>query len=271
MSIIIFIIPPNNCLRFQIINSTKICLSNYNIVENDDRKIWLTFLLNLSYPILKNLANENFKKRMNVEVSPDYRRTKEIAYTEALCRLLCGIAPWLELNDEGSDEYENLNKKELQNLAIISLKNAVNPNSPDYLVWYDNRLEQPLCESAYLAQAFIRAPKKLWYSLDKYTQQKYIEIFRKLRTVKGVLNNWVLFRAMIESFFLFIGEEYDKYVLNLAFYTMNKWYVGNGFYQDGDSFSFDYYNSFAIHPMLVESLEIMKNKKIHFSLSFDEA
>ena len=266
----LLLVPQNSLMNITINFNKRICLQDLNNSKHQDRELWLNFLINLSYPILKNLANQNLKKTMQIEVSPYYGRTKDIAYTEAFCRLLCGIAPWLELESEESD-YENFHKTELRNLAKLSLINAINSSSPDYLLWYDKNLDQPLCDCAYLAQAFLRAPKTLWYSLDNSTQQSYIEAFRKLRTVRGVLNNWVLFRAVIEVFMLYIDEEYDKYALNLAINTMNKWYAGNGFYKDGDYFRFDYYNSFAIHPMLVEVLEITKKKNMYFSISFEEA
>src|SRR2546429_6577294 len=41
---------------------------------------------------------------------------------------------------------------------------------------------------------------------------------------------------------------------------MLRWYVGDGAYGDGEFFHFDYYNSFVIHPMLLDVLAVVKQK-----------
>ena len=33
--------------------------------------------------------------------------------------------------------------------------------------------------------------------------------------------------------------------------------MGDGWYSDGEDFAFDYYNSFVLHPMYVECLDVM--------------
>ena len=70
-------------------------------------------------------------------------------------------------------------------------------------------------------------------------------------------NNWVLFTAMIEVFLLSIGEDGDRFRIEVALQKMEKWYVGDGWYGDGDTFHCDYYNSFVIHPMMIEVLQTL--------------
>jgi hypothetical protein len=41
---------------------------------------------------------------------------------------------------------------------------------------------------------------------------------------------------------------------------MLSWYKGDGAYGDGEFLHFDYYNSFVIHPMLVDVLAVLKKK-----------
>ena len=62
---------------------------------------------------------------------------------------------------------------------------------------------------------------------------------------------------MNEAFLLSIGEEYDRMRIDLTLKKLNEWYVGDGWYADGEKFHFDYYNSFVIHPMLLEVLEVL--------------
>ena len=42
------------------------------------------------------------------------------------------------------------------------------------------------------------------------------------------------------------------------------WYVGDGAYGDGAFFHFDYYNSFVIHPMLVDVLAVLRRSDSRF-------
>ena len=51
----------------------------------------------------------------------------------------------------------------------------------------------------------------------------------------------------------------DAYRIVSALRKVEEWYVGDGFYSDGPGFAFDYYNSFVLHPMYVECLEVFTN------------
>ena len=66
---------------------------------------------------------------------------------------------------------------------------------------------------------------------------------------------------MTEAFLLSIGEEADRFALTVAVNKLNEWYLSDGWYSDGPEFALDYYNSYVIHPMYVEILEVCKAKK----------
>ena len=46
---------------------------------------------------------------------------------------MAGIAPWLTLPDDDTEEGKM--RKELREMALKSYANAVDPQSPDYLLW----------------------------------------------------------------------------------------------------------------------------------------
>ncbi len=73
--------------------------------------------------------------------------------------------------------------------------------------------------------------------------------------------NWLLFSATIETFLMKAGAGSDNYRINSALRKVEEWYVGDGWYSDGPSFAFDYYNSYVLHPMYVECLEVVTDKK----------
>lgn len=68
----------------------------------EDRQVWVNTLVKIADPVLSNLANNTLRENMPQE-SLDTKRVHRFSHLEAVGRTLCGIAPWLEL---GADETE---------------------------------------------------------------------------------------------------------------------------------------------------------------------
>ena len=221
----------------------------------DDRAYWIQLMLKISNPILENMSQGKFRQNVPLEYSPTWdNRNKQVAYMEAFGRLIAGLAPFVALPDDNTSESKIREKMRLQ--IQQSLVHAVNPKSPDYLYWGATNSQQPLVDAAYIAQALLAAPKVLWEPLDNETKQRLIYEFKRIRQIKPFNNNWVLFAAMIESFLLSIDEDIDASRIDTALEKINKWYVGDGWYSDGEKFHFDHYNGYVIHPMLIEVLKV---------------
>jgi hypothetical protein len=219
----------------------------------DDRKYWVGLLDKIASPLLSNMSKGTLRKNMDMEVSPIWdNRDIGVGYLEALGRLAVGMAPWLALQDVNIEEavIQARLKKQLQE----SIAHGVNPKSPDYLSW--NSGSQPLVDAAFLAQSLLKAPEALWKPLSDTTKKQVIYEFKQLRRVKPYESNWLLFAAMIETFLLSIGEEFVEERIDYAITKINEWYKGDGWYGDGPIFSFDYYNSYVIQPMLVDVLKV---------------
>lgn len=233
--------------------------------SGSDRDYWAGLCYEISAPVLKNMAAGRLKREMPLECSPTWDgRNKEVAYMEAFGRLMAGIAPWLALPDDGTAEGKQ--RAQLREWALASYANAVDPESPDCLLWKGE--SQVLVDAAYLAESFLRAKEALWEPLDSLTKARYVSNFKSLRTVRPPYNNWLLFRAMLETFLASIGEEYDGYALEVGIRKMEEWYLGDGWYSDGTEYSLDYYGSYVIHPMLVEIEEVLQERKISSAVSF---
>ncbi|WP_302590422.1 DUF2264 domain-containing protein [uncultured Muribaculum sp.] len=240
--------------------------------QNPDRAYWVRLAYKMAEPVLRNMAEGNLQKNMVVEVSPSWDgRNKKVTYMETFGRLMAGIAPWLSLPDDNSDE--GIKRRQLRGWAIKSYKNAVNPKSPDYLLWSGEG--QALVDAAYLAESFIRGYNSLWLPLDSITKQRYIKEFTRLRHIDPPYTNWLLFSSTIESFLAKIGADCDVYRVNSAIRKMEEWYTGDGWYADGPDFAFDYYSSFVFHPMYLETLQNMKDSgrrtRIHYGKYYDRA
>ena len=220
-----------------------------------DRMYWVQLLDKIALPILSNMSKGELRKNMPMDYSPAWdNRNKEVAYMEAIGRLIVGIAPFVALPDD--DTKEGRIRKKMRDQIHASLAHAVDPASPDYLYWGSPKVAQPLVDAAFLAQALLLAPAALWEPLDKQTKERFIFEFTKIRAIKPANNNWVLFAAIIETFLLSIDAPYDAARIDAGIDKIIGWYVGDGWYSDGVKFHFDHYNGFVIQPMLVSVLRV---------------
>jgi hypothetical protein len=121
---------------------------------------------------------------------------------------------------------------------------------------------QSLVDSAFLAHGMVRAPKQIFGKLDKTTRQNLLNALRLSRGIIPAYSNWLLFTAMVETMFLYFDEQYDIVRLDYAIKKHNEWYKGDGIYGDGADLHWDYYNSFVIHPMMIDTVNTMVQKKI---------
>lgn len=224
-------------------------------VPASDRQQWVELCYRIAAPVLENMSKGELQKNMQLELSPTWDgRDKRVAYMETFGRLMAGISPWLALPDDDTEEGKM--RKQIREWALLSYKNAVNPDNPDFLLW-ETSSTQRLVDAAYLAESFLRAPEATWQQLDETTKKRYIERFQRLKVVRPAYNNWLLFRGLIEAFLMSVGEEADQYALTVAANKINEWYLSDGWYSDGPEFSLDYYNAYVIHPMYIEMLEVL--------------
>lgn len=227
-----------------------------------DRAYWVETLVKLADPVLVNLSNNTLKKNMPFESLSKEPDRNKVSYLEAVGRLMCGIAPWLELGPDNTPEGQ-LRGKYIK-LAVKGLKNAVNPSAPDHLL-FDNRYKQsqPLVDAAFLAEALLRAPKQLWGNFDDETKAWMVAELKNSRKINAHDNNWLLFSSTVEAALLEFTGEYDKEKLMKGVLKFrDEWYKGDAMYGDGKDFHMDYYNSFVIHPMLTDVLTVMKKHNL---------
>lgn len=219
----------------------------------NDRETWCEVMYRMATPVLRSMSEGRLKQDMLVELSPSWDgRNKDVTYMECFGRLMAGLAPWLSLPDD--DTAEGVQRRQLKEWALKSYIQAVDPAAADYLLWRQEG--QTLVDAAYIAESFLRGYESLWLPLDSITKERYINEFTLLRRVDPSYSNWLLFSATVESFLRKAGAPYDTYRVSSSLRKIEEWYIGDGWYSDGPEFSFDYYNSFVIHPMYVEALEI---------------
>ncbi len=222
----------------------------------NDRHYMLELLEKMASPLLGRMARGRLQREWQPELSPTWDgRDPRVAYLEGFGRLIDGIAPWLALPAGSGADAEDRLRDRLRQQALQGYVHSVDPKSPDYLLWQG--AGQPLVDSAYFTSALLRAPDTLWKPLDARTKARIVAEIQGLRRISPPYTNWLLFAAMNEAFLLSVGAQWDPVRIDLAIRKFDEWYVGDGWYADGVHFHFDYYNSFVIHPMLTQILEVL--------------
>ena len=225
----------------------------------EDRKAWVDHLIKIADPLLTNLSQNTLKKNMAYESFAPASSRREFSFLESFGRLVCGIAPWLELGPDDTPEGQ-LREKYIQ-LTLKCLANSVNPSAPDYMDY--DRQNQALVDAAFLAEGLLRAPTQLWGRMDKVTKERMITELKRSRAIRPNESNWLLFASTVEAALLEFTGECD---MNRMLYGVKRfryeWYKGDGIYGDGKEFHQDYYNSFVIHPMLTDVLIVMKKHNV---------
>jgi hypothetical protein len=220
--------------------------------EVDDRAFWVEILTRTAEPLLKALSQRRLKTEMPVEAPHgNAAERRQFTYLEALGRLMAGIAPWLESGAQSGREGSL--RAQYMEWSRMAVNAAVDPASPDFMNF--NHGTQPIVDTAFLALAVLRAPTELWKNLDKQTQQHLIAALESSRVIQPGYSNWLLFSATVEAALSMMGVWWDPMRVDYAVRSMDTWYKGDGVYGDGPTFHWDYYNSFVIHPMLLQILD----------------
>lgn len=239
-----------------------ITINSYSQNEPDnkdgkkERAYLIKSLTKMADPILTALSQNKLKEKMPIEKVDGMQKSSPSTYLEGFARLLAGMAPWLELGPDDTEEGK-LRKKYID-LAVQCIHNGTDPASPDYL---DFNIEgQSLVDAAFLTHALLRAPTQLWGRLDDVTKKNLVAALKLTRATKPPQNNWLLFVAMVETGLLNFTGECDQSRIDNAIQKHKEWYKGDAAYGDGPNFHWDYYNSFVIHPMLLTVLDVLKDK-----------
>ena len=108
---------------------------------------------------------------------------------------------------------------------------------------------QPLVEAASIALALRLTRPLLWDRLDDGVRQRAAAWLGDALTAEAWPCNWELFPVTVGGFLDEIGYETEasRKAVDRGLERIEEWYVGDGWYTDGDGRKFDYYNGWAMH------------------------
>lgn len=235
--------------------------------SNTDRQFWLEQMDRMARPVIRALAHDSLRISMPQVTSKNVDNKElriQVQYVEVLGRVLCGISPWLALED-GSPKEIAL-RKQYRAWVLQGLQHALDSNARDFMRF--DLGGQQLVDASFIAAAFVRCPW-MWEQLDGATRVKLVDAIRTTRRFKPVFSNWLLFSAMNEAFLAKFGYEWDVMRVDYALQQLEQWYVGDGMYKDGVHYAFDYYNSFVIHPFLAGIMDVVQEKTKSYDAMFE--
>ena len=190
------------------------------------REYWVKMLTQLADPVLDTFVSR--EKKMPVAGN---EARLQVTYLEALGRLLCGMAPWLE--QEQDDPAEEALRKKYAALAREAVDAATDPASPVVCNFSDHAPDgtpisaQPLVDAAFLGQALLRAPGELWEKQDPRVKENLIAAFQKSAGIRSYRSNWLLFSAMVQTALALMGQKPDMMHVDYAMFAFEKWYKGD--------------------------------------------
>jgi len=156
------------------------------------------------------------------------------ARMEAFSRMLWGLGPlW---SQGGGEDYLPLFRE--------GLVNGTDPDHPAY--WgkpFDH--DQKVVEMAAIAVTLMLCGERM-----AFTRKEADNLHSWLAGADGLSlpqNNWLFFRVLIQAAFRRMGWSWNKKQLEQDLAKLDGWYLGEGWYCDGQPSQMDYYIPFGMH------------------------
>lgn len=156
---------------------------------------------------------------------------------EGFARILWGLVPyWI-----GGGDQCYMAKEYCKGICA-----GTDPGSAGY--WgkcSDN--DQRFVEMAPIAFGLLAAPQFLWEPLPEYARDNLVSWLSQINHHEIPLCNWIYFRILVNLALKMCGREYSKDLLKRDMELVDSWYIGDGWYVDGNSGRIDYYVPFAMY------------------------
>lgn len=169
---------------------------------------------------------------------------------EAFSRPLWGLVPYWAGGGR-APEFEAIYQK--------GLASGTDPESAEYWGGF-HAFDQRFVEMAAIAYGLILAPEKLWDPLSDAAKDNLVKWLGGINQYELPVCNWVLFAVLVNLALKKLGRDYDAEKLEKYLAGAESFYLGDGWYQDGDSGQKDYYVSFAIHFYSLFYAKVMKEE-----------
>lgn len=169
---------------------------------------------------------------------------------EAFSRPLWALVPFYA----GGGEH-----KEFEEILRKGLSSGTDPKNKEYWGGF-HAFDQRFVEMAAIAYGLILIPEKLWQPLTEAEKDNLAAWLNGINHYPLPVCNWILFAVLVNIALKKLGRDYDAEKLETYLNGLEQFYLGEGWYQDGDSGQKDYYVSFAIHFYSLFYAKVMKEE-----------
>ncbi|MGI5193348.1 DUF2264 domain-containing protein [Streptomyces sp. CA-288835] len=111
---------------------------------------------------------------------------------------------------------------------------------------------QQMAEAALIAVGLHETRPWIWDRLDGDVRERVVDWLWGFVGRRTWDNHWRLYQVVAEQFLASVGAPYRQDDIDAGLDRIEDWYVGDGWYSDGEGRAFDYYNGWAMHlyPLL---------------------
>lgn len=191
-------------------------------------------LLDLLNPLLPYYSKGGARLRLGVTATNYDKVASEL---EAFSRPLWGLVPFWA-GGGSAPEFEDI--------YLRGIINGTDPESDEYWGGF-HPFDQRFVEMAAISYGLILTPDKLWDPLTTKQKENLVNWLNGINENELPVCNWVLFAVLVNIALKKCGAPYDAEKLEKYLDGADSFYLGEGWYRDGDSNQKDYYISFAIH------------------------
>lgn len=182
----------------------------------------------------------------HLPIKKDTHKSAYLQQFELICRVIYGTS--------FNPEYNVLKQKLFSDI--------LNKTSNFYIGKQSNR--QVLIDVSLLVMALLNTPSNLDLITAAQLDILNQELLVIYKNVQPMLNNWLLFKSIIEVWLYQQGYiqqlNFTQYVLD----QVDKWYQFDGSYLDGDNSKKNYYSSIVFHPYLLTISEQLNQSVSHY-------
>ncbi len=191
-------------------------------------------MMSVLEPLIEHFTEE--KAGIDLGVTATTYPQKTIRF-EAFSRPLWGLVPFWA----GGGHHKTFEEYYRQGFTA-----GTDPAGKEY--WgLCHAFDQRFVEMAAMAYGLILTPQILWDPLTDKEKSNLADWLYEINKYELPVCNWVMFAVLVNIALKKLGCRYDEDKLKRYLDGVDSFYLGDGWYQDGDSGQKDYYISFAIH------------------------
>lgn len=171
-------------------------------------------------------------------------------YMEAFSRPLWALVPFWAGGGKNA-EFEEIYRK--------GLVSGTDPSGKEY--WGECKsFDQRFVEMAAISCGILFSPEVVWNPLSDSEKKNLEDYLNKINEHPLPLCNWIFFAILVNIAMKKVGRRYSPNLLKTYIDGIDEFYLGDGWYRDGDSYQKDYYISFAIHYYSLIYAKVMEEE-----------